>query len=85
MLSKILSITEQNSAEYSLPSHPWVLKDPAELFTELLFIIYESFQRMGEVSVDWRKASITPVFRKGKEDSGNYSPVNLTSASGKEM
>ena len=29
---------------------------------------------------DWRKANVTPVFKKGKkEDPGNYRPVSLTS------
>ena len=35
---------------------------------------------------DWRKASVTPIFRKGKkEDPGNYRPVSLTSIPGKVM
>jgi len=32
-----------------------------------------------------RKASVIPVFKKGKEDPGNYRPVSLTSISGKVM
>ncbi|KAF4795873.1 RNA-directed DNA polymerase from mobile element jockey-like protein [Turdus rufiventris] len=37
----------------------------------------------GEVPEDWKKANVTPVFKKGKrEDTGNYS---LTSISGKVM
>ncbi|GAB0183856.1 mitochondrial enolase superfamily member 1 [Grus japonensis] len=42
--------------------------------------------RSGEVSEDWRKANVTPVFKKGKkEDPGNYRPVSLTSIPGKVM
>ncbi|PKU36417.1 rna-directed dna polymerase from mobile element jockey-like [Limosa lapponica baueri] len=42
--------------------------------------------RTGEVPEDWRKANITPVFKKGKmEDPGNYRPVSLTSVPGKVM
>ena len=35
---------------------------------------------------DWRKARVTPTFKKGKkEDPGNYRPVSLTSILGKVM
>ena len=35
---------------------------------------------------DWRKAHVTPIFKKGKkEDPGNYSPLSLTSIPGKVM
>jgi len=38
------------------------------------------------VPEDWRKASVTPIFKKGKkEDPGNYRPVSLTSIPGKMM
>jgi len=36
------------------------------------------------VPEDWRKTSLTPIFKKGKkEDPGNYRPVSLTSIPGK--
>ncbi|GAB0203192.1 mitochondrial enolase superfamily member 1 [Grus japonensis] len=42
--------------------------------------------RTGEVPEDWRKASVTPVFQKGKkEDPGDYRPVSLTSIPGMVM
>ncbi|GAB0183458.1 mitochondrial enolase superfamily member 1 [Grus japonensis] len=43
-------------------------------------------RREGEVSEDWRKANVTPVFIQGtKEDPGNYKPISLTSIPGKVM
>jgi len=38
------------------------------------------------VSEDWRKAKVTPVFKKGRmEDPGNYRLASLTSIPGKLM
>jgi len=38
------------------------------------------------VPEDWRKANVTPVFKKGKKkDLGNYRPVSRTSIPGKVM
>ena len=51
-----------------------------------LSIIFERSWRTAEVPEDWRKANVTPMFKKGKkEDRGNYRPVSLTSILGKMM
>ncbi|NXF84353.1 RTJK polymerase, partial [Sclerurus mexicanus] len=66
--------------------HPQVLKELAEVFAEPLPIIFDKSWGTGEVPEGWRKANVTPVFRKGKkEDLGNYRPVSLTSIPGKVM
>ena len=51
-----------------------------------LSIIFSKLWGTGEVPKDWRKANVTPAFKKGKkEDAGNYRPVSLTSIPGKVM
>ncbi|PKU43815.1 rna-directed dna polymerase from mobile element jockey- hypothetical protein [Limosa lapponica baueri] len=65
---------------------PQVLRELADVIVRLLPTIFEKSWRTGEAPEDWRRANVTPVFKKGKkEDPGNYRPVNLTSIPGKGM
>ncbi|GAB0203831.1 mitochondrial enolase superfamily member 1 [Grus japonensis] len=48
--------------------------------------LYQQSWLTREVSVDWRLANVTPIYKKGqKEDLGNYRPVSLTLVPGKVM
>ena len=50
--------------------YPRVLRELADVIAEQLSIIFERSWRTGEVPEDWRKASVTPVFKKGKKPRG---------------
>ncbi|KAK4831532.1 LOW QUALITY PROTEIN: hypothetical protein QYF61_018134, partial [Mycteria americana] len=66
--------------------HPRVLRELVEVLTKPLSIIYQQSWLTGEVPVDWRLASVTPIYKKGwKGDPGNYKAVSLTSVMGKVM
>ncbi|GAB0177007.1 mitochondrial enolase superfamily member 1 [Grus japonensis] len=66
--------------------HSRVLRELADVIAMSLSVIFERSWRTGEVPEDWRKANVTPVFKKDKkEDLGKYRPVSLTSIPGKVM
>jgi len=64
--------------------HPRVLRELAGEVAKPLSIIYQQCWLTGEVPDDWRIASTTRIYKKGrKEDPGNYRPVSLTLVPGK--
>ena len=63
-----------------------VLKKMVGVIAKLLYTICQHSCLSEEVPEDWRLASVTPIYKKGrKEDPGKYRPVSLTSVQGKIM
>ena len=60
--------------------HPRVLRECSISLVKPLTMLYRKSVCDGQLPLDWRSASITPIFKKGSRVSaGNYRPVSLTS------
>ena len=50
--------------------HPRGLRELADVIAEPLSIIFERSWRTGEVPEDWRKANVTPIFKRRRQEGG---------------
>ena len=58
-----------------IPSH--LLKELAYQIDSALTLLYRVSINQGAVPLDWKMASIVPIFKKGNKS--NYRPISLTS------
>ncbi len=57
-----------------------VLQELENEISAALVIIFRHSLNTGEIPADWKRANVTPIFKKGsKSDLGNCRPVSLTS------
>ena len=59
--------------------HPRILKELAVEIAPSLTLIFRKSYETGEVSTDWLKANVSPIFKHGhKYLASNYRPISLT-------
>ena len=83
-IRKAIGSLKLNKAEGVDHINSTLLKNSIEGILEPLMIIYKESLKSGEVPKDWRRANVSPIFKKGsKKEAGNYRPVSLTCHAGK--
>ncbi|KAF2355305.1 Reverse transcriptase domain [Trinorchestia longiramus] len=65
---------------------PRILKETAEVISEPLSDIFNRSLETGIVPDDWKRANVTPIFKKGnRQIPNNYRPISLTSVISKTI
>ncbi|KAF2343437.1 Reverse transcriptase domain, partial [Trinorchestia longiramus] len=65
---------------------PRILRETAEVISEPLTNIFSRSLETGIVPDDWKRANVTPIFKKGnKQIPNNYRPISLTSVISKTI
>ena len=66
--------------------HPKVLRELADVIATPLNIIYNKSLSTGKIPESWKKANITPIYKKGNRHlPSNYRPISLTPVASKVM
>ena len=66
--------------------HSRILKELADHIAGPVTALFNSTLQHGEVPQDWRKATISPIFKKGSKNlASNYRPISLTAVLSKLM
>jgi hypothetical protein len=59
---------------------PKILIENAAIVSKPLKLLYQKSMETAKVPVDWKKANVTAIYKKGcRETAGNYRSVSLTS------
>ena len=85
-IQKLLEQLQPHKAMGPDQLHPRVMKELAPHLAPALQTIFSKSLATGEIPSDWRKAHVTPIFKKGERYlASNYRPVSLTCISSKIM
>ena len=85
-VQKLLEQLKPNKSPGPDSIQPIVLKELAPSITPLLTEVFRCSLRTGVVPDDWKKANVTPAFKKGdKSKPSNYRPISLTCIACKVM
>ena len=85
-MKKLLDSQNPHKASGSDQLTPRFLKEMAPSITPALTLIFQASFDQGQVPEDWKRANVTPLFKKGdKSKAANYRPVSLTSTCCKVM
>ena len=86
LVKKKLSGLKHGKAPGPDAIYPFILKSFADLLCVPLAIIFNKSFYEGIVPSDWKRANVSPIFKKGVRSlPGNYRPVSLTSVVCKVM
>ena len=84
MVQKYLDRIKVDKAPGPDGIHPWIRKELSSVISMPLYLIFRDSLMTGIVPLDWRRANVVPIFKKGtKSLPSNYRPVSLTSIAGK--
>lgn len=84
VMIKLLKNLKPDKSQGPDQVHPRILREAAEQVAKPLCIIFKKSLDEGILPEDWKRANVTPIFKKGShKDPSNYRPVSLTSICGK--
>ena len=85
-VSETLSALKPNKSPGPDGIHPKVLRELADVIATPLNIIYNKSLSTGKIPESWKKANITPIYKKGNRHlPSNYRPISLTPVASKVM
>ena len=75
---KLLSNLKPDKAPGPDGIKPVILKELREEIAPVIQLLIQKSISAGKIPTDWKKANVSPVFRKGsKSDAVNYRPISL--------